>query len=64
MPRFCTAQLCERAASTIRPRRAHELELDEWKTENGEHRSRHKVVAEEVEFLDRRREGREGEEDR
>ncbi len=40
------------------------LELDEWKTEDGEHRSRHKVVAEEVEFLDRRREGREGEEDR
>ncbi len=26
--------------------------------------SRHKILAEEVEFLDRRREGREGEEDR
>ena len=27
------------------------LELDEWETEGGERRSRHKVVADEVEFL-------------
>ena len=39
------------------------LELDEWETDAGERRSRHKVVAEEVEFLSRR-EGREGEEHR
>ena len=40
------------------------LELDEWETEGGERRSRHKVVANELEFLGGRREGREGEEDR
>ncbi len=40
------------------------LELDEWETEGGERRSRHKVIADEVEFLGGRREGREGEEDR
>ncbi len=39
------------------------LELDEWETDAGERRSRHKVVADEVEFLGRR-EGGEGEEDR
>ena len=27
------------------------LELDEWETDKGERRSRHKVVADEVEFL-------------
>ena len=27
------------------------LELDEWETDAGERRSRHKVVADEVEFL-------------
>ena len=27
------------------------LELDEWQTDAGERRSRHKVVADEVEFL-------------
>ena len=27
------------------------LEHDEWETEGGERRSRHKVVADEVEFL-------------
>ena len=40
------------------------LELDEWETDAGERRSRHKVVADEVEFLGGRRQGREGEEDR
>ncbi len=39
------------------------LELDEWETEAGERRSRHKVVADEVEFLGARREGHGGEED-
>jgi len=32
------------------------LELDEWETEGGERRSRHKVVGDEVEFLARPRE--------
>ena len=32
------------------------LELDEWETHVGERRSRHKVVADEVEFLARPRE--------
>ena len=32
------------------------LELDEWETDAGERRSRHKVVADEVEFLARPRE--------
>jgi len=32
------------------------LELDEWETEGGERRSRHKVIADEVEFLARPRE--------
>ena len=40
------------------------LERDEWETGAGERRSRHKVVANELEFLGGRREGREGEEDR
>ena len=40
------------------------LELDEWETEAGERRSRHKVVADEVEFLGGRRGGREAEEGR
>ena len=31
------------------------LELDEWETDAGERRSRHKVVAEEIEFLGGRR---------
>ncbi len=31
------------------------LELDEWETDAGERRSRHKVVADEVEFLGGRR---------
>jgi single-strand DNA-binding protein len=31
------------------------LELDEWETDAGERRSRHKVVADEVEFLARPR---------
>ena len=33
------------------------LELDEWETDAGKRRSRHKVVADEVEFLARPREG-------
>ncbi len=40
------------------------LELDEWETDAGERRSRHKVVADEVEFLGGRRESHEGEENR
>ena len=32
------------------------LELDEWETDAGERRSRHKVIADEVEFLARPRE--------
>ena len=32
------------------------LELDEWEGEGGERRSRHKVIADEVEFLARPRE--------
>ena len=32
------------------------LEHDEWETEGGERRSRHKVIADEVEFLARPRE--------
>ncbi len=32
------------------------LELDEWETDAGERRSRHKIVADEVEFLARPRE--------
>ncbi len=31
------------------------LELDEWQTDAGERRSRHKVIADEVEFLGGRR---------
>ena len=31
------------------------LELDEWETDAGERRSRHKVIADEVEFLGTRR---------
>jgi single-strand DNA-binding protein len=38
------------------------LELDEWQTDGGERRSRHKVVADEVGFLDRRHEDGESEE--
>ena len=40
------------------------LELDEWETDAGERRSRHKVVPDEVEFLGGRRGGREAEEGR
>jgi single-strand DNA-binding protein len=32
---------------------AGRLELDEWETDAGERRQRHKVVADQVEFLDR-----------
>ena len=38
------------------------LELDEWEAEDGTRRQRHKVVAEEVEFLGGRRQGDDGEE--
>ena len=34
---------------------AGRIELDEWETDAGERRSRHKVVADEVEFLGGRR---------
>ena len=38
------------------------LELDEWETDAGERRSRHKVIADEVEFLGVRREDGDSEE--
>jgi single-strand DNA-binding protein len=63
----CFGRLAESVAQYLEQGRqvavCGRLELDEWQTDAGERRSRHKVVADEVEFLSRR-EGREREEDR